>query len=566
MKNALTLDRRNFLKTGAAGGAALVIGFYFPADVLARDPQEKETPNPFNAWVHIGQDDRVTLILGKSEMGQGVMTALPMILADELEVDWKNVKVEQAPTNPEIYDHGTGGSSSIRESWLPLRRAGAAARTMLIAAAAQEWNVNPNTCKAEHGAVVHGVRTRVLRYGELVAAASKLPVPNLNTVVLKNSDDFTLVGHDLPRVDSPAKVTGTALFGIDARPAGLLYAVVERCPVFGGKVAKFDAAKAKAVPGVREVLAIERIGPGAFTEGGVAVVAESSWAAMEGRRALQIEWDFGPHANESSEWLRNQMIALAAKPGSVVRSDGDADAALAAAAKKIEAVYEFPFLAHATMEPMNCTVHVRPDGAEAWVPTQSPQWALDVIATITKLPKESIRVHTTLMGGGFGRRAQGDFVAEAAQVSKALGKPVMVLWTREDDMQHDFYRPASYNRMWGALDSKGNLAAWKHFQSSTAIAAMWGPPDGNPADGEFGAAAFIPFMKLEFLLDALRHKLFERFMMFAFTSAENPGGFGHGRGKVCRCLLKRKLPEYFWPFLVRKNELEFCFNDFAFSA
>jgi isoquinoline 1-oxidoreductase subunit beta len=372
---------------------------------------------------------------------------------------------------------------------------------MLIAAAAQQWNVNPNTCKAERGAVVHGVRTNVLRYGELVAAASKLPVPNLNTVVLKNSDDFTIVGHDLPRVDTPEKVSGTALFGIDVRPAGLLYAVVERCPAFGGKVTKFDAAKAKAVPGVREVLAIERIGPGAFTEGGVAVVADSSWAAMEGRRALQVEWDYGPHAGESSEWLRNQMVALAAKPGSVVRNDGDADAALAAASSKIEAVYEFPFLAHATMEPMNCTVHVRPDGAEAWVPSQSPQWALDVIGNITKLPKDSIKVHTTLMGGGFGRRAQGDFVAEAAQVSKALGKPVMVLWTREDDMQHDFYRPASYNRMWGALDAQGHLAAWKHFQTSTAIGAMWGPPGGNPAPGEFGSASFIPYLTPNFRVE-----------------------------------------------------------------
>ncbi|MGA2484166.1 MAG: molybdopterin cofactor-binding domain-containing protein [Candidatus Acidiferrales bacterium] len=501
MKNDLMFDRRDFLKTGAAGGAALVIGFYLPVNGLARDEQEEKSVNPFNAWVRIGQDDRVTLILAKSEMGQGVMTALPMILADELELDWKNVKVEQAPTNPAIYDHGTGGSTSVRTSWLPLRRAGAAARTMLIAAAANEWNVNPNTCKAAHGAVIHGARERTLRYGELVEAASKLPVPNLNTVVLKNSDNFSLVGHDTPRVDTPEKVDGTAIFGIDARPPGLLYAVVERCPVFGGKVAKFDAAKAKAVPGVREVLAIDRVGPGAFTEGGVAVVADSSWAAMQGRRALAVDWDFGPHAKDSSESLRNQMLALAAKPGSVVRNDGDADAALAAASKKIEAAYELPFQPHATMEPMNCTVHVRPDGAEAWVPTQTPQWALDVIATISGLKKESIQVHTTLMGGGFGRRAQADFVAEAAQVSKALGKPVMVLWTREDDMQHDFYRPASYHRMWGALDSAGNLAAWKHFQTSTSISAMWGPPGGKPENGEFGTAAFIPYQTPNYRLE-----------------------------------------------------------------
>ena len=223
MKNDLMFDRRDFLKTGAAGGAALVIGFYLPVNGLARDEQEEKSVNPFNAWVRIGQDDRVTLILAKSEMGQGVMTALPMILADELELDWKNVKVEQAPTNPAIYDHGTGGSTSVRTSWLPLRRAGAAARTMLIAAAANEWNVNPNTCKAAHGVVIHGARERTLRYGELVEAASKLPVPNLNTVVLKNSDNFSLVGHDTPRVDTPEKVDGTAIFDrrqIDGRILG----------------------------------------------------------------------------------------------------------------------------------------------------------------------------------------------------------------------------------------------------------------------------------------------------------------------------------------------------------
>jgi len=491
MGNVVMLDRRDFLKTGAAGGAALVIGFYWPASGLAQNAQEQKTPNPFNAWVHIGADDRVKLILAKSEMGQGVMTALPMILAEELDVDWKKVSVEQASTNPDLYNHGTGGSSSVRTSWLPLRQAGAAARTMLTQAAAQRWSVNPNTCKTAHGAVIHGAREDMLRYGELVEAASKLPVPNLNTVTLKNPDDFTIVGHEIRRVDSPEKVNGAAKFGIDARPAGLLYAVVERCPVFGGKAAKFDAAKAKAVPGVRDVLAIERIGPGAFTEGGVAVVADSSWAAMEGRKALQVDWDFGEHAGESSEALLKQMKELAAKPGTVVRNDGNAGAALESAAKKIEAAYELPFAAHATMEPMNCTVDVRKDGAEAWAPCQAPQWAQETIARITGLPRDAVQVHTTLMGGGFGRRAQADFVAEATQISKAVGKPVMVLWTREDDMQHDFYRPASYHRLWGALDAHGGLLAWKHFQTSTSIAAWW--ERGNPASSEFGTALFIPY-------------------------------------------------------------------------
>src|SRR5438552_3821599 len=272
------------------------------------------------------------------------------------------------------------------------------------------------------------------------------------------------------------------------------FAVVARCPVFGGKVKSFDAAKAKAVTGVREVFAIEPVATGAFTAGGVAIVADNSWAAIEGRKALQVSWEEGGQAGESSETLHQQFLDAAAKPGKTVRNDGDANAALASAYKKIEATYEFPFAAHATMEPMNCTVHIRPDSAEAWVPTQAPQWAQDVIAGVSKLPKDKVTVHTTLMGGGFGRRYMGDFVMEAAQVSKVTGKPVMVLWTREDDMQHDFYRPASYHHFSGALDEKGGLTAWKHFQTSTSIEAMWNPKgQDNPEKSEFATAAFIPY-------------------------------------------------------------------------
>jgi isoquinoline 1-oxidoreductase beta subunit len=496
MTAASALNRRAFLKSGAASGFALVIGFYLPSSALAdsAEDQEKKPANPFNAWVRISSDNQVTLILGKSEMGQGVMTALPMILAEELGVDWKLVKVEQAPTNPAIYDHGTGGSGSIAGSWVPLRRVGAAAREMLVTAAAQHWNVNRDTCKPQNGGVLHGARKQFLTYGQLVEEASKLAVPDLNTVPLKNSDDFTIVGRDHKRFEAYAKSTGTAKFGIDSRTPGMLYAVIARSPVFGGTVAKFDATKAKAVPGVREVVAIEPVGPGAFSAGGVAVVADNSWAAMQGRTALDITWDPGPNATESSESLRQHFIENATKPGKVVRNDGNTEAALASASKKVEAVYELPFAAHACMEPMNCTVHIRPDGAEAWVPTQGPQWAQDVIAGVSKLPHESVVVHTTLMGGGFGRRYHADFVMEAAQVAKATGQPVMVLWTREDDMQHDFYRPASYHHMQGAMDGHGKLAAWKHFQSSTSIAAVW-DKNGHekPEASEFATAAFIPY-------------------------------------------------------------------------
>ncbi len=493
---SVSLDRRDFLKTGAAAGVALLIGVRLSRAASTDPAQDQEKPqvNPFDAWVRITPDDRVTLVLGKSEMGQGVMTALPMILAEELCVDFKQVRIEQAPTNPKIYDLGTGGSGSVAGSWQPLRQAGAAAREMLIAAAAKKWEVSPDTCKAVNGHVVHGHPERSFRYGELVVDASKLPIPNLHTVELKNSNDFTLVGHDTRRVDAASKSDGTAKFGIDSRMPGMLYAVIARCPVFEGKVASFDATKTKAFPGVRDVFEIKISGRGASTTGGVAVLADNSWAAIQGRKLLDVKWDEGGAVNESTDELRKQFIANAAKPGKVVRNDGDANEALQSASKKLEAVYELPFAAHVCMEPMNCAVHIGAGSAEAWVPSQGPQWAQAVIAETAKLPPERVAVHTTLMGGGFGRRYQADFVMEAAQVAKISRKPVMVLWTREDDMQHDFYRPASYHKLEGALDASGELVAYKHFQTSTSIAAKWRENgQEKPEDGEFGTGATIPY-------------------------------------------------------------------------
>jgi isoquinoline 1-oxidoreductase beta subunit len=505
MTDRFALARREFLKTGVAAGTALVVGFHFSAPARADDPaqgQEKPRVNPFDGWVRITPDNRVTLILDKSEMGQGIMTALPMILAEELCLDWKQVGVEQAPTNPKIYDHGTGGSGSVAGSWLPLRRAGAAAREMLITAAATEWNVNRDTCVAQDGGVLHGARKNFLTYGQLVPTASKLPIPDLKTVPLKNANDFTIVGHDTRRFEAKSKTDGSARFGIDSRIPGMQYAVIARCPVFGGKVKSFDADGTKRVPGVRDVVLIEAVGKGAFTAGGVAVLADHSWAAMRGREALKVEWEEGPTASESSEVLHRQFLANAAKPGKVVRNEGDADAALGGATHKIESVYEFPFAPHATMEPMNCTVHIGPDRAEAWVPTQAPQWAQDIISKVSGLPRESVVVNTTLMGGAFGRRYQADFVMEAAQVAKATGKPVMVLWTREDDMQHDFYRPASYHKMQGAIGSDGKIAAWKHFQTSTSIDAMWGDKgEAEAENSEFGTATFIPYQTPNFRVE-----------------------------------------------------------------
>ncbi len=496
MSTNAVLDRRAFLKTGAVAAGGLLLGFRLSGAIAQESAaqQEKRPVNPFDAWIHITPENQVTLILEKSEMGQGIMTAVPMILAEELCLDWSKVRIQQAPTNPTIYNHGTGGSGSVAGCWLPMRQAGAAAREMLITAAAQRWNVNRDTCVAKDGGILHGARKNFLTYGELANDAAKLPIPDFKTVPLKNSSEFTIVGHDTRRYEGKAKIDGTAKFGLDSRVPGMSYCVIARCPTFGGKLKSFDATKAKAVPGVHEVFAIEPVGTSSFTAGGVAVLAENSWAATQGRNALQITWDEGPNAGESSETLRAQFLQNGAKAGKVVRNDGDADAALVSAAKKVDSTYEFPFAAHACMEPMNCTVHIRKDGAEAWVPTQAPQWAQDIITKESGLPRESVIVHTTLMGGGFGRRYMGDFVMEATQVAKISGKPVMVLWTREDDMQHDFYRPSSYHRFLGAVDAKGNLAAWKHFQTSTSIDAMWSAKGGEtPENSEFGTATFIPY-------------------------------------------------------------------------
>jgi isoquinoline 1-oxidoreductase beta subunit len=495
--------RRKFLKTGAAGGAALVIGFYLPSLANDQQQQEEPRPNPFNAWVRIDQNGHVTLTLARSEMGQGVTASLPMILAEEVDVDWAAVRVEQAATRPDLYgDQGTGGSDSVHGSWTPLRQAGAAARQMLVAAAAESWHVNIDTCTTKNGSVWHGPRHRELKYGELVERASKMPVPDFKKVTLKNPDNFTIVGKSLPRADIPPKVDGTAIFGIDVRVPGMLYAVVVRCPTFGGKAAKFDAAKAKAIPGVRHVVEIEAVGPGAHTAGGIAVVADTTAIAIQGREALEIQWDRGPNANESSDSLRQQFQSLVEKPGKVIANAGDFDAVFAGSASKIDATYELPFLAHATMEPMNCTVDIRPDRAEVWAPTQGPDWIHDVVTQIAGVPPDKVVVHTILMGGAFGRRYQADYAVEAAQVSKAVGKPIQLVWTREDDMQHDFYRPATCQRVQAALDAQGRIAAWRHLITSTSIRAFWDPPDrANPEGQELGESAQLPYATPNFRLE-----------------------------------------------------------------
>jgi len=469
------VDRRSFLKMGAAGATGLLIGFYLPecVEALAAAPAAPEAAVALNAWIHVGTDDLVTILIDKSEMGQSILTGLAMLAAEELECDWKKVRTEFAPAdkayvNPQFGVQGTGGSSATRTSWEPLRRAGAAARMMLLEAAAQKWGVDKSECRAENGAVLHAATKRQLTYGSLAEAAAKLPVPQ--NVPLKDPKEFRIIGKPAKRLDTPDKVNGSAQYGIDVRLAGMYYAVVARCPVFGGKVASFDATKAKAVPGVKDVIQISD---------GVAVVAGNTWTAMEGRRALEVKWDEGPNSSVSTESISKLLAGRAAQPGAIGRKEGDVAAGLASAAKKIEAEYEVPFLAHATMEPQNCTAHARADRCDVWAPTQNQTNTQAIAAMITGLDPKAVFVHTTFLGGGFGRRFETDFVAEAVEISKAIGGPVKVTWSREDDIQHDYYRTASHAHFTAGLDADGWPVVWVNTIACPSLMARFGPLKDN---------------------------------------------------------------------------------------
>src|ERR1700686_1326152 len=420
MATASSLDRREFLRKSVAGGAGLVIGVYLPGKYEALAGAPPKDPAAINAWVQIAPDDTTTLLIDKSEMGQGINTALTMILADELDLDWKKIKTEFAPAAPVYFNpvfglQGTGGSTSIRGSWEPLAKAGAAAREMLIATAAKQWNVEPSACHTENSAVVNTASGKRIGYGALVEEAAKLPVPA--SPKRKDAKDYKFVGKATKRIDSGIKVNGKAEFGIDVRRPKMLHAAVARCPVFGGTVKSFDGTKAKAVSGVKSVLQIST---------GVAVVADNTWSAMEGRNALQITWDEGANAKNSSDAIRKLYQGRMEQTGVIARKDGDADGAMPGTAKKVEAVYEVPFLAHATMEPMNCTADVRADGCDIYAPTQFQTFAQMTGAKITGLKPEQVKIHTTYLGGGFGRRAELDFLIEAGELkSRIVGPSIM---------------------------------------------------------------------------------------------------------------------------------------------
>ena len=480
MTRVKKMSRREFLGTTGAAGAGLILGCS-----LTRPSQVVYQPNAFLA---IEPGGGVTIWTAKSEMGQGVKTALSMIVADELDANWEDVVVRQADYDPRFGDQTTGSSLSLRTSWEPLRRAGATAREMLISAAAAEWGVAPATCQTERGEVVHGPSGRGLAFGELTAAASELPVPE--DVPLKSPEAFNLIGTSVPRVDTPEKVDGSAVFGLDVKVPGMLYAVVAWCPVFGGDVESVDDAQARAVPGVRDVVRLPRTavpypfgndmggeGHENYTPAGVAVIAESTWAALTGRRALEVTWVEGPGADVSTESVRAEMESVATAPGEIQRDDGDVDEALASAARTLDAVYELPFQAHAQMEPVNCTADVSADACELWAPTQNPEAAAAAAAQVLGIPIERVQVHVTYLGGGFGRRLAQEYAAVAAMVSRAADAPVKVVWTREDDIQHDYYRQASHHRMRAGLDAQDRLIAWHQRFVTTSISTFFMGPD-----------------------------------------------------------------------------------------
>jgi isoquinoline 1-oxidoreductase beta subunit len=477
------VSRRDFLIIVPTAGAGLVLGVRLGGDLEGAEAAGAAAGSLApNAFLQIDATGDVTIWASKSEMGQGVRTALPMIVAEEMDADWSRVRVEQAWADPKFGDLDTGGSASVRTKYEPMRKAGAAARAMLIAAAAKSWRVSADTCRAEKGRVIHSPSGRGIPFGDLVARAAALPVPQ--DALLKDPRDFRIIGKPLPRSDTPSKVDGSAIYGMDVRVPGMLHAVVSRCPVFGGKMVRFDETKARASPGVKAVVPISN---------GVAVVADSTWHAFKGREALTVEWDEGPGVTESTESLGRQLADLARKPGRAVRSDGDAAAALAKAARKIEAVYELPFQAHATMEPQNATAFVQKDRCEIWAPVQTPSWALEDVARATGLPQSAITLRITQLGGGFGRRINPDYVVEAVEISKAVGAPVKTTWTRTEDLQHDFYRPASLHSLAGGLDAAGVPVSWRHRIVSTAIQTYYEPDAKNPEEQETGGADDLPY-------------------------------------------------------------------------
>jgi isoquinoline 1-oxidoreductase beta subunit len=477
MSELRTLSRRQFLVATGITGGGLMLGLTLSRwgdveQVLAQGDQ----PFAPNVFISIGHDGAVTLVVSRSEMGQGTRTGMPMILAEELEIDLDQVRIVQADGDEKYGPQLTGGSLSVRLMWDPLRKAGAAARTMLLAAAAETWGVPADECEAREGVVHHRGSERSLPYGDLVDAAARQPVPDEDGLTLKSPGDYRVLGTSVPRLDGLNIVTGKARFGHDTRRPGLKYAAVARCPEFGGRLGSYDERAARAVPGVRGLIELDAFESPVRLAPGVAVIADDTWSAMRGARALNVQWSSGDHATESTGTLRDRFRELAEQPGHIVRNDGDTLDVLDRAHQVVEATYELPFLAHEPMEPMNCTVQVRGRECEIWTPTQNPQEVKSDVASALGLPPSAVTVHVTLCGGGFGRRLYTDAEVEAALIAREVDGPVQVVWTREDDVRHDLYRPSSHHVLRGGLDAQGNLIAW-HWRLLNTTTRRFDPED-----------------------------------------------------------------------------------------
>ena len=492
------LSRRHFLRVGAAAGGGLMISLSLP---FARGQAADAGVFSPNAFIRIAGDGQIVLTMPYVEMGQGTYTSIPMLIAEELEVGLKDLRLEHAPPDEKRYGNpllagvqATGGSTAIRAAWQPLREAGAVARTMLVSAAAKRWNVDPATCVAQGGEVLHTPTVRHAKYAELAADAAHMPVPD--TVPLKRPQDFKLIGTPAKRLDAPAKVNGTAVYGIDVRPPGVKIATVAQSPAFGGRVKSVDDAAAKAVKGVRQIIRLDDA---------VAVVADHMGAARKGLAALAIEWDDGPNAALGTEDIAHQLEQATLGTGAVAQNIGNTDSAMASAATKVEAVYQVPFLAHATMEPMNCTARVRKDGCEIWVGSQVIARVQAAAAKTAGLPLDKVVVHNHLIGGGFGRRLEVDGVIRAVQIAQHVEGPVKVVWTREEDIQHDMYRPRFVDRLSAGLDAKGMPVAWHHRFAGSSVLARWLPPafnnglDPDTIDGATDLVYALPNMRVEYL-------------------------------------------------------------------
>ena len=476
------LDRRSFVKLAAIAGGGLILGYYARAAEIGK-PGEEKVDGVFipNAFIRIAPNGSVTVYSARPEIGQGIKTSLPMVVAEELGVDWKDVTVITAPVNSSFGNQSAGGSTSTPQSYTLMRKAGATARTMLTEAAAQTWGVPVGECAAGAGMVRHTPTGRTLSFGDLVAKASALPVPPADSVVLKDPKDFTLLGSRVGGVDNPMIVTGQPLFGIDQTRPGMVFAVYEKCPVWGSHPLSANLDEVKALPGVVDAFIMDRTVPADRVTGlvpGVAIVADSTWSAFSARRQLKVQWAEGRLPDSSWDDFASQAKAISASaPGAPnvteVRRDGDVDQAFQGAAKVVEASYSYPFISHANLEPQNCLAHVHADRAEIWAPTQSPEGLRKLVASVLGFAPEKVEVNMTRIGGGFGRRLDSDFAAEAAVISQRLQVPVKLTWDRTDDLQHDHFRPGGFHFMKGAVDSKGKLSAWRshHVHFGSALGA-----------------------------------------------------------------------------------------------